>query len=101
MKAAGGAVLGQDYTQSPLLQIQIDADTSPAEQAKTALERSISESRPKLSLELDTTVADTRFMNLVSTIQNTRPSFYVDVVPLMDVGGLINYIASALRAAGL
>ena len=101
MKAAGGAVLGQDYTQSPLLQMKIDADTSPAEQAKTALERSISESRPKLSLELDTTVADTRFMNLVSTIQNTRPTFYVNVEPLLDVGGLIGIIESALRSAGL
>jgi TP901 family phage tail tape measure protein len=100
MDAVGGAVLGKRYT-AEAQKITIEADTSPAEQAKTALENSIATSRPKLMLEMDTSVADTRFMNLVSTIQNTRPSFYVDIVPMMDVGGLINYIASALRAAGL
>ncbi len=100
MDAVGGVVLGQRYT-AEAQKITIEADTSPAEQAKTALENSIATSRPKLMLEMDTSVADTRFMNLVSTIQNTRPTFYVNVEPLLDVSGLIGMIESALRSAGL
>ena len=101
MRALGGTVLGQDYTQSPLLSVGVDADTTLAESKLEGLKSTITGSQPIMKVDLDTTIADTKFMNLFQTIQNARPVMNVDINPLIDLGGIIGMIESALRSAGL
>jgi len=101
MRAVGGTVLGQDYTQSPLLSVGVDADTTLAESKLEGLKSTITGSQPIMKVDLDTTIADTKFMNLFQTIQNARPVMNVDINPLIDLGGIIGMIESALRSAGL
>jgi hypothetical protein len=101
MRAVGGTVLGQDYTQSPLLSVGVDADTTLAESKLEGLKSTITDSQPIMKVDLDTTIADTKFMNLFQTIQNARPVMNVDINPLIDLGGIIGMIESALRSAGL
>jgi hypothetical protein len=101
MKAAGGAVLGQDYTQSPLLeqQIKIGADMSGAELAKTTFEQAITSSRPEMALLLNTSIADMRLQNFYNMVESLRPTMSVQVDVSANANQIYNMVSAAIAEA--
>ena len=100
MDAVGGAVLGQRYDM-PSYTMQVDADTSTAEAKKESLIAEITSANPILRMELDTSIADSRFQNFFNLVQNSRPVMYFDAIPLVDIGAIAAAVESALRSAGI
>ena len=100
MDAVGGAVLGQRYDM-PSYTMQVDADTNTAEAKKESLIAEITSANPILRMELDTSIADSRFQNFFNLVQNSRPVMYFDAIPLVDIGAIAAAVESALRSAGI
>lgn len=100
MDAVGGAVLGQRYDM-PSYTMQVDVDTNTAEAKKESLIAEITSANPILRMELDTSIADSRFQNFFNLVQNSRPVMYFDAIPLVDIGAIAAAVESALRSAGI
>jgi TP901 family phage tail tape measure protein len=101
MRAAGGAVLGQDYTQSLLLdqQIKIDADMSGAEASKAAFESTIAAAKPEMSLQIETQAAMDEVNRLVSYIITVNPVMSVQVSVSAYADEIYAMVDSAIRSA--
>ena len=67
------------------------------EEIKTA----IVSANPTAMLELDTSVADSRFQNFYKLVEESRPTMYFDAIPVVNMNSLVSAIAAALRAEGV
>ena len=76
-------------------------DTTEAYNDLEAIKADIVSANPTAMLELDTSVADSRFQNFYKLVEESRPTMYFDAVPVVDMGALVSAIAAALRAEGV
>jgi len=76
-------------------------DTTEAYNDLEAIKADIVSANPTAMLELDTSVADSRFQNFFKLVEESRPTMYFDAVPVVDMGALVSAIAAALRAEGV
>jgi len=76
-------------------------DTTEAYNDLEAIKADIVSANPTAMLELDTSVADSRFKNFYKLVEESRPTMYFDAVPVVDMNALISAITAALRAEGV
>lgn len=76
-------------------------DTTEAYNDLEAIKADIVSANPTAMLELDTSVADSRFQNFYKLVEESRPTMYFDAVPVVDMNALISAITAALRAEGV
>lgn len=76
-------------------------DTTEAYNDLEAIKADIVSANPTAMLELDTSVADSRFQNFFKLVEESRPTMYFDAVPVVDMNALISAITAALRAEGV
>lgn len=101
MRAAGGTVLGQDYTQSPLLEqrIKVNADMSPAEADKAAFEATVAAANPEMKVSAITQAAMDEVNRLVNYIITVNPVMSVQVQVSAYAGEIRAIVESEVRAA--
>jgi len=76
-------------------------DTTEAYNDLEAIKADIVSANPTTMLELDTSVADSRFQNFYKLVEESRPTMYFDAVPVVNMNSLVSAIAAALRAEGV
>lgn len=76
-------------------------DTTEAYNDLEAIKADIVSANPTAMLELDTSVADTRFQNFYKLVEESRPTMYFDAIPIVNMNSLVSAIAAALRAEGV
>jgi TP901 family phage tail tape measure protein len=76
-------------------------DTTEAYNDLEAIKADIVSANPTAMLELDTSVADSRFQNFFKLVEESRPTMYFDAIPVVNMNSLVSAIAAALRAEGV
>ena len=76
-------------------------DTTEAYNDLEAIKADIVSANPTAMLELDTSVADSRFQNFYKLVEESRPTMYFDAIPVVNMNSLVSAIAAALRAEGV
>lgn len=76
-------------------------DTTEAYNDLEAIKADIVSANPTTMLELDTSVADSRFQNFFKLVEESRPTMYFDAIPVVNMNSLVSAIAAALRAEGV
>lgn len=101
MKAVGGAVVGQDYTNSELLQqtIKFDADMTSAETSKATFEADVKATSPEMTLQIETTAAMNEINQLVNYIITVNPVMSVQVSVSAYADEIVAIVTGAVRDA--
>lgn len=103
MRAVGGAVVGQDYTQSPLLQqtIKFTADTTDLgidiASMQSNLDKLVGTADP-MTVDADITAGQTKINQLIAEIEQTH-YMPVDVTLMIDAGYVQGLVEAAIREA--
>ena len=90
MKSVGGAVVGQDYTDSSILTMKVGADTSDADSSLQKLVDTVKASDPLMTVQMDTGGAMAEV--------NRLATYIIQMNPVMSVQVSISAYADEIRA---